>query len=116
MIIKFNFNYSGISSNQAVTGVLKITKLDELLIPIYDLIINEEGKQMDKSVLFDHVLKQYVELRIFELFSQSRNQKRFLTKNDYKDIISKEAPQHLVSHVLDNMNTEFANVDMRQAS
>ncbi|NME68571.1 hypothetical protein [Flammeovirga aprica] len=116
MIIKFNFVYSDLSSNETIYGTLKITQLEGVMTPIYDVIINSENEEVDTTALFNFALQQYVESRIFELFSQSRNLNLFYTREDYQNIISREAPSFVVDRVLENMTSLIEDVEVRQAS
>lgn len=116
MIIKFNFTYSTFSSQEQLIGTLKITQLENAVSPIYDIILNEETNVVDKTELFKYAIEQYIESRIFEIFNQSRNQNIFLSKEDYKNIISREAPVYLIDRVLDNMQSVIEEVEVRQAS
>ncbi|WP_044205377.1 hypothetical protein [Flammeovirga sp. OC4] len=116
MIIKFNFVYTDHSSNEKIYGTLKITQLEGVMTPIYDVIINSENEVVDTTVVFNFALQQYVESRVFELFSQSRNLDLFYTKEDYKDIIGREVPSFVVDRVLENMTSLIADVEVRQAS
>ncbi|KXX69980.1 hypothetical protein [Flammeovirga sp. SJP92] len=116
MIIKFNFVYSDQSSNETIYGTLKITQLEGVMTPIYDVIINSENDEVDTFALFNIALQQYVESRVYELFSQSRNLNLFYTKEDYKDIIGREVPSFVVDRVLDNMTNLIEDVEVRQAS
>ncbi|MBD0402474.1 hypothetical protein [Flammeovirga sp. EKP202] len=116
MIIKFNFVYTDHSSNETIYGTLKITQLEGVMTPIYDVIIDSENEVVDTTVLFNFALQQYVESRIYELFSQSRNLHLFYTREDYKNIIGREVPSFVVDHVLENMTSLIADVEVRQAS
>lgn len=116
MIIKFNFTYSTFSSQDQELGTLKITQLENAVSPIYDIIIDEDKNVVDKTELFKDAITQYIESRVFELFNQSRNQNLFLAREDYKNIISREAPLYLIDSVLENMQSVIEDVEVRQAS
>ncbi|AZQ61102.1 hypothetical protein EI427_02375 [Flammeovirga pectinis] len=115
MIIKYNFKFQDPKSNSDLSGELNITMISETS-PVYDVTLNQGSNNVDLLKLMNDVFTQYVESRVYELFSSTREKGNTLTENEYIEIISKEAPTPLVKEVVGDMHFVYDNVDYLQAS
>ncbi|OHX68046.1 hypothetical protein [Flammeovirga pacifica] len=96
MIIKFNFELS--KGNNFTNGVLTINNTSGSN-PIYDITSTTNNT----SVILEDVIKLYIESRVFEIFSNARQNEQILSSDEYQEILKSEVPKHLLESVLGDM-------------